>query len=63
MAPPDPIASVRIMCHEYLSPGTILVSRDIWEIMRETYAEEGRDRSFLRAIGILTDDPPKKGSE
>lgn len=55
------MASVRILCHDYLSPGTIIVSPDIWRIMRETYAEEGRDRSFLRALGILTDEPPAKG--
>lgn len=62
----EDFATVKIQCHTYLPPGTILVSPDIWKSLRETYGEdgeEGRDRAFLRALGITTLEPgePPKG--
>jgi len=53
----DNLATLKIMSNAYLPPGTILVSPDIWAIMKDTYSLEGRDRAFLRAIGILTGSP------
>jgi hypothetical protein len=48
----DKFASLKIMCHSYLPPCTILVSSDVWEACREAYTEEGRDRAFLRDLKI-----------
>ena len=46
----EDFATVKIQCHTYLPPGTILVSPDIWKSLRETYGEDGeeggRDRAF-----------------
>jgi hypothetical protein len=48
---------ITIHCHDYLPPGTILVSPDIWKLLRKQYAEEELDRKFLAALGIKQEKP------
>ena len=46
------MTGVQIMCNTWLHPGTIIVSKDLWETMKEMLGEAGRDREFLKAFGI-----------
>lgn len=56
MQPPDtmfaPFHAIKIQCHDWLPHGTIVVSRDIWDLLRTRYSEQGNDQEFLKLLGI-----------
>ena len=48
--------TIKIVEHKYLPPGTILVSSDIAQLLRENYTVEGQDRALLKRMGISLED-------
>jgi hypothetical protein len=48
----EDLSAIKILENSMLAPGTILVSSDVARVMREEYSEEGKDREFLREVGI-----------
>lgn len=50
--PENSYTTIKIMCHSYLPAGTILVSEDIYKILKEKYTVESLDKLFLEKLGI-----------
>ena len=46
------MSSMKIILNEWLSPGTICVSSDIYKFLKEQYTDESRDQAFLKMMGI-----------
>ncbi len=47
---------IKIICHTWLEPNTIIVSKDIYDMMKKTLSIEGQDKAFLRALGVKTEE-------
>lgn len=43
---------IKIICNEFLSSNTIMVSSDIYKMLKEKYTVEELDRHFLIELGI-----------
>lgn len=46
------MGEVKIIVNEFLESGTIMVSKDIWQILKNQYGQEALDNKFLESLGV-----------